>query len=70
MSDCRMICPQCRSTYVFSHDPGERVRKCRSCQVPLVFKIDGHLENVQLNPREFAWSERLLLSVYPEGVIS
>ncbi len=70
VNDIRLFCPKCRSTYVFSHDPGDRVRKCRSCGIALVAKLKDHQENVQLSDREREWSEKLLLSVYPEGVIS
>jgi len=70
MNEQRMVCPKCRSTYVFSEDAGNRVRKCRTCGIELASRVDNHAENTQLNQRELEWSEKLLLSVYPEGVIT
>ncbi len=65
----RLVCPGCRTTYVFSSEANGRTRTCQKCGLVLVAKLATHPEQVQLNDREKVWSDRLLLSVFPEGVI-
>lgn len=64
----RLYCPACKTTYVFSGEANGRKRLCQRCGSELVNQLPLHPEQIQLNDRERVWSDRLLLSVFPEGV--